>query len=67
MEPQETAKRPQEEVDGTGSETANGSNGEPAAKKLKIDEPAPVLVDVVDAPQEAPKPRPKGVAPIKQE
>ncbi|KAL2134144.1 hypothetical protein VTI74DRAFT_906 [Chaetomium olivicolor] len=53
MEPQDTVKRTQQEA-----------NGEPALKKVKLDGALPASGDAV---QKAPRPRVKGVAPIKEE
>ncbi|EAQ93427.1 hypothetical protein CHGG_01662 [Chaetomium globosum CBS 148.51] len=55
MEPQDRTKRPQEEDNGVPIDGHNGSNSEPAAKKIKLDSPSSA-----DS-------RAKGVAPIKAE
>ncbi|KAH6650898.1 tRNA-dihydrouridine(47) synthase [NAD(P)(+)] [Chaetomium tenue] len=55
MEPQDRIKRPQEEANGSPIGDDNGSNSEPASKKIKLDSPSPA-----DS-------RAKGVAPIKAE
>ncbi|AEO70257.1 d7da2ec3-a773-41b7-a0f2-3e2b8df0156f [Thermothielavioides terrestris] len=53
MESRDTAKRSPEEANGGPSESLNASNGEPALKRIKLDN--------------QPRPRVKGVAPIKEE
>ncbi|KAH6853624.1 tRNA-dihydrouridine(47) synthase [NAD(P)(+)] [Chaetomium sp. MPI-CAGE-AT-0009] len=55
MEPQDKAKRSQEEANGAPIGDQNGSNGEPASKKIKLDSPPSTSS------------RAKGVAPIKAE
>ena len=64
MEPQDTMKRPQEEVTDAPSETQNGSHSEPAPKKMKFDGLSSASQDTFEA---APRHRAKGVAPIKAE
>ncbi|KAJ4297057.1 tRNA-dihydrouridine synthase 3 [Collariella sp. IMI 366227] len=64
MEPHETVKRTQEEANGAPMDNHNGANGEPALKKVKVNEPSPASEDGA---QNAPRPKAKGVAPIKQE
>jgi tRNA-dihydrouridine synthase 3 len=64
MEPQETVKRPQEEAIDPPTETQNGSHSEPALKRMKLDGPPSASQDTAEA---APRPRVKGVAPIKAE
>ena len=63
MDTQEVVKRPQEEANNIAIETANGSNGEPAVKRVKLDDASPVPGDVA----QTSRTRPKGVAPIKEE
>ncbi|KAL2262160.1 hypothetical protein VTK26DRAFT_2271 [Humicola hyalothermophila] len=57
MEPQETGKRPQEGSNGAPNEPQNDTGGEPALKRVKLD----------DGLRGAPRPRVKGIAPIKEE
>lgn len=57
MEAPETVKRLQDEINGAANEDQNNSNREPASKRVKLDH----------APQKTPRPRVKGVAPIKEE
>ncbi|KAL2015702.1 hypothetical protein VTK56DRAFT_5003 [Thermocarpiscus australiensis] len=66
MESLEPAKRPQEEANGGPMEDVNYTNGEPALKRMKMDEPSQVSAST-DATQKPPRPRVKGVAPIKEE
>jgi tRNA-dihydrouridine synthase 3 len=63
MDTQEAAKRLQEEANGMEIDNANGSNGEPAVKRVKLDDTSSALGDVA----QTPRTRPKGVAPIKEE
>ena len=63
MDTQEAAKRLQEEANGMEIDNANGSNGEPAVKRVKLDDASSAPSDVV----QIPRTRPKGVAPIKEE
>ncbi|KAL2139319.1 hypothetical protein VTI28DRAFT_5333 [Corynascus sepedonium] len=63
MEPQEAAKRSQDEANGS-MEHENNSHGEPAPKKIRIDD-RPSTPD--DPAKATPRPRVKGVAPIKAE
>lgn len=60
MDSQETTKRPQEEALSDPIDPGGASINEPAAKKMKIDASE-------DATHDAPRPRVKGVAPIKAE
>lgn len=64
MDTQEAVKRPQEEANGAAIDNVNGSNGEPAVKRVKLDDPSPAAGY---ATQTTSRPRLKGVAPIKQE
>lgn len=66
MEPQDTVKRPQEELEANGAsrEHTTVANGEPSPKRLKLDGTPEASQD---ATQKAPRPRVKGVAPIKEE
>jgi tRNA-dihydrouridine synthase 3 len=64
MDSQETVKRPQEEVNRASNGNANGSNGEPAPKRMRLEDPSPASQNGVKA---TPRPRVKGVAPIKPE
>lgn len=59
MDLQETAKRAQEDGNGVQIQDSNAT-GEPAVKKLK-------LADEASKETTAPRPRVKGVAPIKPE
>jgi hypothetical protein len=66
-----TAKRPQEEANSNGAApTQNGdalhTDDEPASKRVKLDDDAPLASSGGDAPT-VPRPRTKGVAPIKAE
>ncbi|KAL2165294.1 hypothetical protein VTH06DRAFT_591 [Thermothelomyces fergusii] len=64
MESQETAKRPQQEANGSADRQNIPNGDEPAPKKVKLDGPS----SASDVPaQSAPRPRVKGVAPIKAE
>ncbi|KAK3300247.1 tRNA-dihydrouridine(47) synthase [NAD(P)(+)] [Chaetomium fimeti] len=61
MEPQDRAKRPQEEGNGAPIGDQNGSNGEPASKKIKLDSRAkgvaPIKAEyLIVAPRQTEKP-----------
>jgi hypothetical protein len=61
MESQETVKQPQEEGNGVSNKHQNDTNQEPALKRMKLDDTSK------DASQKTPRPRVKGIAPIKEE
>jgi hypothetical protein len=63
MDAQEAVKRPQEEANGIAIGHGNGSNEEPAVKKVKLGDASSAPGDVA----QTSRARPKGVAPIKEE
>ncbi|KAK4105743.1 FMN-linked oxidoreductase [Parathielavia hyrcaniae] len=67
MGSEEAMKRPQEEADfASVDENVNGSNGEPALKRVRLEDPASAAQDVAEI-TATPRPRVKGIAPIKKE
>lgn len=64
MEPQEAAKRTQEEANGAAIENLNGLSNEPATKRVKLDSTSTLSPGAAETSSNS---RAKGVAPIKQE
>jgi len=66
MDSQETVKRPTEETNGL-SHHENGPGDEPAPKRVKLDTALDAAQKLSRVATKQPRPRAKGVAPIKQE
>ncbi|KAK4129470.1 FMN-linked oxidoreductase [Parathielavia appendiculata] len=62
----ETVKRPQEEANAAAIANVNGTNGERALKRMRLEDSSSAAQDAAET-TATPRPRVKGVAPIKRE